>query len=162
MSTASRTAKLIADSAAADRARYRDRSRSARRTATGARPASAASPVRQNGASSRPPTMVAVMPPSVSSVAVPPLCPHPPDSTSKTGPVSSKMTPGRAERRAAFGGSGRPARAACTGIRAAARAGRRDASIEVRTARTIPAPITGQGRCSTPIRCPALISRCGR
>ena len=53
-------------------------------------------------------------------------------------PPAKTMTPGRTERCTAFGGAGRPDSAATTGTAAIVLAGRRDASIDVAIANTIP------------------------
>src|SRR5437773_266557 len=116
--TARRTTNVIAASAGPDRARLRPRSRSASRTATGARRLATAGTPTTTGASRSAPRTVATTPPT-------PV--HPPAEARQPSPTASRTIPGAAERRDARGEAGRPERAVTTGTRAAARAGRQEA-----------------------------------
>jgi hypothetical protein len=101
MSMARNTAKLVAARAAPERARYRTRSRSAIRIATGASgPANPVSRTRHSGASSEIPAASAAIPTS----RLPLLwLPEPPEIARKKTPATSRPTPSLAGRRTSFG-----------------------------------------------------------
>src|SRR6266849_3246154 len=129
------------------------------RTAIGVRRASGASTDTQRGARRRSPTAVATSPPRRYSVSLPPFAPHPPDDTMRTRPITRRTTPGSAERCTAFGGAGRPERAATTEIWVTERAGRRAARVAVTIARAIAVAINHHGRSVHATRWWALVAR---
>src|SRR5271165_4943629 len=120
MTTAMRTPTLMAESAEPDRARYRDKSRRARRMAMGAFRPTRASRARKNGAMRMIPA-ISAMNAGISQIT--PLLPAAPEAENMKNPMTSAITPGTNERWICRGGAGRPANAATTGTRVMARAG---------------------------------------
>ncbi len=152
---------LIAASAEPERARYRDRSRSASRTEIGDRLPSMASAARQNGASRITAAMSTTRPRA--SFGKPPL-PSAllPDQPNRMNATTSRTRPGTAERRTCLGGAGRPDRAVTIGTLVMALAGRHAANTAATTASSSARPITPHGRANMPIRWCALCSSAGR
>src|SRR5438093_13777826 len=112
----------MAGRAEPERARYRARSRRARRTAIGARRPSLARMARQKG-DSRITAATSVTKPRTSSGAPPPLLLLP-VYQNRTAATTRRTTPGTAERWTCLGGAGRPDRAATIGTLVIERAGR--------------------------------------
>ncbi len=96
MTTAINTPTLMAERAEPDRARYRERSRRAKRTAIGALRPTRASTARKNGATRMIPATSA-MNPGTSHFTPLPWCPAPERENMKN-PMTSAITPGTNER----------------------------------------------------------------
>lgn len=86
---------------------------------------------------------------------------QPPENSRQTTPPTTQAMPGAAERCNAFGSAGRPDRAATTEMRAAVRAGRLAARMDVRIASSIPMAIAHQGSFNGSTRCAVSVSRDG-
>ena len=149
----------MAERAEPERARYRDRSRRAKRTAIGAFLPIRASRARKNGATRMIPAINATNP-GISQIT--PLPPAAPEAENMKNPTTRAITPGTNERWICRGGAGRPARALTTGTRVMARAGWPAAKKVATTARHIATTITVHGRANIGIRWCALCSLCGR
>ena len=105
--------------------------------------------------------MIVTRPTRRNSASLPLWPAHPPENASASTPMASRMAPGTAERWTALGRAGRPDRAATTGIRATARAGRLAATMAVPMASTIATPMAHQGRFVALTTCPVLVCRDG-
>ena len=153
----------MAASAEPDRARYRTRSRRARRTAIGACRPSRARSTRKKG-DSRITATISVTNPRTSSSPPPPPPPPVllPVNQKQATATASRMTPGITERCICLGGAGRPDRAATRGILVIERAGRAAAKYVATTASAIAGPITIHGSANAPIRWCASASAVGR
>ena len=154
------TANETAASAAPDLDRYRARSRSASREASGARQASRASLSTMNGAS-RAAAISQASIPAMTRYPAPWPPPAPPEKNRMNRPTARKMRPGRSERLTSCGGSILPERAATTGILLTARPGQTAAMTEVATASSRPMTTAAQGRLKGSVRCAVAVSRCG-
>jgi hypothetical protein len=95
MTTAMSTPTLMAERAEPDLARYRDRSRRAKRNAIGALRPSRAKRAKKNGDTRMIPAMSATNP-GINQIA--PLFPAVPESEKKTNPMTRAITPGTKER----------------------------------------------------------------
>ena len=85
-----------------------------------------------------------------------------PDSPNRMNAITSKTSPGMAERRTCLGGAGRPDSAVTTGTLVMARAGSHAANTAATTASTSDRAITPHGRANMPIRWCAFCSSAGR
>src|ERR1035438_9334178 len=148
-------ARLIAASAAPERAWWRGRSRSASRTATGARRPGVASARMASGLMNKIPRVIATAPAMISGGRF--WLPRPRQAT----PATIIRTASRAGRCAGRGRGGRADRARVTGRRAAARAGHHAAPVAVTTASSMPSATRSHGMANRSIRCPAKVSRPG-
>ena len=148
-------ARLIAAGAAPERAWWRARSRSASRTATGARRPGVASARMASGLMNKIPRVIATAPAMISGGRF--WLPRARQAT----PATIIRAASRAGRRAGRGRGGRADRASVTGRRAAARAGHHAAPVAVTTASSMPRATRSHGMANRSIRCPAKVSRTG-
>jgi hypothetical protein len=159
VATAMPSARLIAASAAPERAWLRPRSRRASRGASGNRRATGGSTRTAVGLSSSIPTAVASVPPMTSAgsassrrVSMP--------AARAANPPASRASPRANDRRAGRGRGGRADRAWTIGTRATARDGHHAATVAVTTASAMPPTVSHHGWPRESMRRPNASSRC--